>query len=297
MIQKILVLILSTFYFSASIADVKNLTLNKISEKIASSIENLIPGEGITETSVELRDNNEGNGNSQFSILGVRDILSEENSNIFTQFSLHTQEVNSDQRIIGNLGIGYRSLNLDQSMMYGANAFYDQDISEGHQRIGFGLETKASILDFSFNQYIKTTNQKVISGTKEQVLSGNEYNISSQIPFMPWTVFNYQGYNIDNEKSLNDMKGAILSLEMSLSPSLQLNIENDNSSVAGVKDQHNYELLFVYPPSEDKLTLADGFTSNIAFEKKNMKASLKDKVRRNNNLAVEIQGAVIITSK
>ena len=297
MYPKILVLMLSTFYFSASIADVKNLTLNKISEKIASSIENLIPGEGITETSVELRDNNEGNGNYQFSILGVRDILSEENSNIFTQFSLHTQEVNSDQRIIGNLGIGYRSLNLDQSMMYGANAFYDQDISEGHQRIGFGLETKASILDFSFNQYIKTTNQKVISGTKEQVLSGNEYNISSQIPFMPWTVFNYQGYNIDNEKSLNDMKGAILSLEMSLSPSLQLNIENDNSSVAGVKDQHNYELLFVYPPREDKLTLADGFTSNIAFEKKNMKASLKDKVRRNNNLAVEIQGAVIITSK
>lgn len=297
MYPKILVLILSTFYFSASIADVKNLTLNKISEKIASSIENLIPGEGITETSVELRDNNEGNGNYQFSILGVRDILSEENSNIFTQFSLHTQEVNSDQRIIGNLGIGYRFLNLDQSMMYGANAFYDQDISEGHQRIGFGLETKASILDFSFNQYIKTTNQKVISGTKEQVLSGNEYNISSQIPFMPWTVFNYQGYNIDNEKSLNDMKGAILSLEMSLSPSLQLNIENDNSSVAGVKDQHNYELLFVYPPREDKLTLADGFTSNIAFEKKNMKASLKDKVRRNNNLAVEIQGAVIITSK
>ena len=297
MYPKILVLILSTFYFSASIADVKNLTLNKISEKIASSIENLIPGEGITETSVELRDNNEGNGNYQFSILGVRDILSEENSNIFTQFSLHTQEVNSDQRIIGNLGIGYRSLNLDQSMMYGANVFYDQDISEGHQRIGFGLETKASILDFSFNQYIKTTNQKVISGTKEQVLSGNEYNISSQIPFMPWTVFNYQGYNIDNEKSLNDMKGAILSLEMSLSPSLQLNIENDNSSVAGVKDQHNYELLFVYPPREDKLTLADGFTSNIAFEKKNMKASLKDKVRRNNNLAVEIQGAVIITSK
>ena len=297
MYPKILVLILSTFYFSASIADVKNLTLNKISEKIASSIENLIPGEGITETSVELRDNNEGNGNYQFSILGVRDILSEENSNIFTQFSLHTQEVNSDQRIIGNLGIGYRSLNLDQSMMYGANAFYDRDISEGHQRIGFGLETKASILDFSFNQYIKTTNQKVISGTKEQVLSGNEYNIGSQIPFMPWTVFNYQGYNIDNEKSLNDMKGAILSLEMSLNPSLQLNIENDNSSVAGVKDQHNYELLFVYPPREDKLTLADGFTSNIAFEKKNMKASLKDKVRRNNNLAVEIQGAVIITSK
>ena len=35
----------------------------------------------------------------------------------------------------------------------------------------------------------------------------------------------------------------------------------------------------------------------IAFEKKNMKTALKDKVRRNNNLAVEIQGAFLITSK
>ena len=37
--------------------------------------------------------------------------------------------------------------------------------------------------------------------------------------------------------------------------------------------------------------------SNVAFEKGNMQAKLTDKVRRNNNLAVEIQGAVIITSK
>jgi hypothetical protein len=34
-----------------------------------------------------------------------------------------------------------------------------------------------------------------------------------------------------------------------------------------------------------------------AFVKKNMKDTLKDKVRRNNNLAVEIQGSIIITSK
>jgi hypothetical protein len=37
--------------------------------------------------------------------------------------------------------------------------------------------------------------------------------------------------------------------------------------------------------------------SNVAFEKENMQAKLTDKVRRNNNLAVEIQGAVIVTSK
>ena len=184
--MKFFVIILSLFITTVANADVASQALNKVSEKISSTIGNLIPGEGITETSVELRDNNEGSGNYQFSILGVRDILSEENSNLFTQFSIHTQEINKDNRIIGNLGIGYRFLNSDQSMMFGANAFYDQDISEDHKRAGFGLEAKASILDFSFNQYIKGTNQKVIAGTKEQVLSGNEFNISSQVPYMPW---------------------------------------------------------------------------------------------------------------
>ena len=243
--------------------------------------------------SVEIREED----NPDFEILGVRDILSKENSNLFTQFSIHNNEVNGDNRYIGNLGLGYRFLNTDQSMMFGANIFYDQDLSEEHKRVGFGLEVKASILDVSFNKYIKATNQLIIAGTKEQTLSGHEYNISSQIPYMPWSTFNYQGYAWDNEKAINDQKGSVYSLEMSLTRSIGLNIEKDKSSVAGVKDQDNYELVFVYPPRENKPSLNDGVVSNIAFEKQNMQANLKEKVRRNNNLVVEIQGSVIITSK
>jgi len=205
--------------------------------------------------------------------------------------------VNNDDRYIGNLGLGYRFLNADQSMMFGANIFYDQDLSEEHKRVGFGLEAKASILDVSFNQYIKATNQLVVNGSKEQTLSGHEYNISSQIPYMPWSTFNYQGYAWDNEKAINDLEGSIYSLEISLTPSIGFNIEKDKSSVAGVKDQDNYELVFVYPPRENKPSLTDGLVSNIAFEKRNMQVNLKEKVRRNNNLAVEIQGAFLITSK
>ena len=288
-----LLLTFTLFISSIAKADVKSNALNKIS----SAVESMIPGDGITEVSVELRDDNDGSEKYQFSILGVRDISSKENSNLFTQFSLHTQEINNDDRIIGNLGLGYRILTKDQSAMLGANFFYDQDLSEEHKRAGFGLEAKASILDVSFNKYIKTTNQLVVNGTKEQALSGHEYNISSQIPYMPWSTFNYQGYVWDNEKAINDLKGSIYSLEMSLTPSLGLNIEQDKSNVGGVKDQRNYELVFVYPPKTNKPSLIGGIVSNIPFEKQNMQASLKEKVRRNNNLAVEIQGAFLITSK
>ena len=229
--------------------------------------------------------------------MGVRDVLSKEKSNLFSQFSIHTQEINKDQRYVGNLGLGYRFLNSDDTFMFGSNFFYDTDIKEGHKRIGYGLEAKAAIVDFSFNQYLKATNQKVISGTKEQILSGNEYNLSSQLPYMPWSTFNLQGYRYENEKASNDQKGYIYSLENMLNPSLQFNIELDNSSISGVKDEHNYEFVFIYPPQEKKYSLSENALSDVAFEKKNMQAALKDKVRRNNNLTVEIQGSVIFTSK
>jgi len=285
--------IIATLFFTAANADVKGQALSKASEKISSTIGNLIPGEGVTEVSVEIREED----NPDFEILGVRDILSKENSNLFTQFSLHNNEVNGDNRYIGNLGLGYRFLNSDKSMMFGVNSFYDRDIKEDHSRVSLGLEAKASVLDFTFNQYQKTTNQKIIDGTKEQVLSGYEHNLSSQVPYMPWTTLNYQGYRWENEKAVNDTKGNVYSLEMALNPSLQFDISRDVSSVNGVDDVDIAKLTFVYPPRENKPTLQDGLVSNVAFVKENMENKLKEKVRRNNNLVVEIQGAVIITSQ
>ena len=296
-ISKFYTLLISFALFQSVQADIKDLTLNEISEKTSNFVSGIIPGEGLTEVDVRLRDDNNGNGNYEFKILGVRDILPSDNSNLFTQFSLHTQEINSDKRIIGNLGLGYRFLNSDQSMMFGANTFYDQDLEENHKRVGLGFEAKAAMLDFNYNLYQKATNQLVISGTNEQVLSGQEYNITSQIPYMPWSTFNFQGYRMENEKTTQDVKGNIYSLEMALNPSLQFDILKDVSSVDGQEDEWEYMLTFTHPPRENKSTLADGLTSNEAFVKKDMQASLKDKVRRNNNLAVEIQGAITFTAK
>ena len=300
-------IIIFIFFTTSVYADYRNKiiskNLNKISEKTSKFASGLIPGEGLTEVDISIRDSNflrenrDGNSSFQFSILGVRDIIPKENSNLFTQFSLHNQDINNDQRVIGNLGFGYRILNSDQSMMFGANTFYDQDLSEGHKRLGAGLEVKAAMLDFNYNLYQKATNQRVVSGNKEQTLSGQEYNISSQIPYMPWATFNYQGYGWENEKADQDNKGNIYSLDMTLNPSLQLTAEKDQSSVDSQENLFNYKLTFIYPPRSKKASLLDGVMAQEAFAKKDMQASLRDKVRRNNNLAVEIQGAIIVTKK
>ena len=291
--KKILILILTLFISSVANADVIGQSLSKASEKISEYTIGLIPGEGVTEVSVEIREED----NPDFEILGVRDILSKENSNLFTQFSIHNNEVNGDNRYIGNLGLGYRFLNSDKSMMFGVNSFYDRDIREDHSRVSLGFEAKASILDFTLNKYQKTTNMKVANGEEEQALSGLDYNLSSQVPYMPWTTFNFQGYRWENEKAAQDTKGRVYSLEMALNPSLQFDISKDVSSVDGAEDTNIAKLTFLYPPRENKPTLQDGLVSEIAFVKENMEGKLKEKVRRNNNLVVEIQGSVIITSK
>lgn len=274
-------------------AEPEAIVIRDLSKKISEKVAGWIPGEGHTEATIDLRDE----GNPDFEILAVRDISSQTNSNLFTQFSLHNSEVDSNNRLIGNIGVGYRFLSSDKSTMFGVNSFYDNDIGKNHRRASIGLEAKKSILNFTFNEYFKLSNQRFPGSVKEQVLSGREYNLASQVPHMPWATFNIQGYYWENEKAVNDTKGNVYSLEMMLNPSLQLDYSLDDSKSASSEDEQWFNLTFLYPPKDTKPTMADGFLSNETFVKENMEEKLKEKVRRNNDFVIEIQGAVIITKK
>ncbi len=288
--KKILILILTFFISTAVNADVTSQALNKVSETIS----NLIPGEGITEVSLDYNDGDEDQLN--FSILGVRDIEATDNSNFFTQFSLMNQEINSSGRIIGNIGLGYRKLSDDKNFMFGANTFYDRDLTDGQSRLGLGIEAKGSILDLTANSYTKISNSKVVNGDREQVLSGWDYNLTSQIPRTPWARINYNGYKWEAEKGSSDLKGNIYSLELDVTNSIEVVASLDNSSLAGIDDETSLRINYIYPPKEKSMVMSDGL-SNDMFEKRNMEHELKKKVRRRNKLVMEIQGSIIMTSK
>ena len=85
---------------------------SKISENLNNYISNIVPGEGITETSIDLRNNS----SPDFSILATRELEKKDNGNLFTQFSLFTTEQNSEDRIVANLGFGKRSLSDDKTL-------------------------------------------------------------------------------------------------------------------------------------------------------------------------------------
>ena len=278
---------------SVSNADV----LNNVSGKITKSVADLIPGEGVTEVSIDIEKNSE----PKFNILAVRDIDKTESTNFFTQISFVNKDISGVNRYVGNVGLGYRFLTDDESMMIGFNSFYDLDITKGHKRASVGFEARASTLDFNFNQYYALTGMREVLGrhqsnaTEEQSLGGLDYRLASQLPYMPWAEISWKGYQIESDKASDNIKGDIYSLGLALTPSLQLDLSKDQGST-GAEDVQGGNLSFIYPPRESKPTLLDGFSDEVWFEE-SMQNKLSQKVERNNNLTVEIQGAVIFTKK
>ena len=142
--KKVFTIIFSFFLISSSsFADDDNFI------NLAEIAKNLIPGEGDTEVSIDLRENFKPN----YSILGVREIEKTDNGNFFTQFSLFNTEKNNDERLVGNLGFGKRMLSNENTMMTGLNAFLDYD-DNGNTRSSLGLEARSAVLDFGYNYYI-----------------------------------------------------------------------------------------------------------------------------------------------
>ena len=269
-----------------------NANAENISQKLSNFLDELIPGEGVTDVSIQVHEED----NPDIEILTNRSLDKTDDSNRFIQMSLHTQETNNKDRLITNLGYGYRELSDDNTFMYGANAFIDIE-SEGHMRASLGLEAKGKILDLNANFYEAISGKENIDGMDEEVLSGYQFNLTTQMPYMPWSTLNIQNYYFENIKASNDTEGNKISLEMNLTPTLQFDISQDFSDTTGVDDETDFKLSLRYPPTENKPNLQDGFISNVAFEKANMKDKLVQKVRRDNNLTVEIQGAVILTKK
>jgi len=242
-VKKLFILLLSLQISSTSYADVKGQALNNISERISEKVLSVIPGEGVTEFDIQFSDQDDND--PRFNLLLLRDINKKENSNLFTQFSLHTQDVGqSNLRYIGNIGLGYRFLNEDKSFMFGGNIFYDRDLGEEHERGSIGLEAKAGILEFNLNKYEDISLQKIVDGNKEQVLGGFDYIISSQVPYLPWVNFNFTGYEHEKDLAAVDTKGNIYALEMALTPSLAFEVGYDDSGNTGGDDTSSAKLTF-----------------------------------------------------
>ena len=259
------------------------LTTYAFSNSVSEYISNLIPGEGDTEVSIDLRENY----SPDYSILLVREIDRSENGNYFTQMSLFNTEKNNDDRITANFGLGKRFLSDDKFSLTGINLFLDYD-NEGNARSSIGLEMRNAVLDFAFNNYFGLDD-----ADGETVLDGYDLRLASQIPYLHWADIFLNSYTWDGVKR-NDVEGLIVGSEMNLSPNFQLELAYDDKDRAGLEDEYYVKLIFVHPPKEGP-TASDGFSSSMWRENKDMTGELLTKVKRDNKIFVEFSGNATIS--
>ncbi|WP_439890079.1 inverse autotransporter beta domain-containing protein [Ralstonia sp. 25C] len=105
-----------------------------------------------------------------------------ESNLVFTQLGLRR----NDGQITGNLGFGHR--HFTDNWMLGYNAFYDQNISRGHQRFGVGVEAWRDYLKLSGNGYFRISNWKEsheLLDYDERPANGFDLRAEGYLPSMP----------------------------------------------------------------------------------------------------------------
>ena len=274
-----LVLIFSLILNTFAKADIKD----DFEANFSKFVSNLVPGEGTTEASIDLRENN----SPDFSILGVRELEKSIIGNTFTQFSLFSTEQNNDDRIVGNLGFGKRKLSDDKLMLTGSNIFFDYD-SHGNMRTSFGLEARNAVLEFYGNYY-----KGLDDGDDEKVLDGYDIRLESQIPHLHWADIFYNTYKWKGVER-DDIEGTKYGSEMQITSNLNLELAYDDKDKKGLEDEWYAKIMFVHPPKEGP-TAKDGIAKMAWKEEKDMSNQLLTKVKRNNKIMIEFKGSATIS--
>ena len=255
------------------------------SEKISRYISNLIPGEGDTEVSIDLRENYK----PDYSILAVRELSKIDSGNIFTQFSLFNTEKINEERFIGNFGLGSRKLLYNDTMLAGINAFIDNDFNETTRRASLGFELKNAVLNFHSNIY-----EGIEDSDDERVMDGWDYTLASQIPYVHWSKIFINHYEWDGILRDN-VKGTKLGSEMLLTPHLNFEVAYDDKDRNGLKDEWYAKIQLVHPPRDNGPTALDGISDTAWKENKDMTGELLTKVKRNNKIMIEFKGSSTIS--
>jgi len=98
-----------------------------------------------------------------------------------------------------NVGVGYRKLLWDDSVMLGANAFYDYEAPHKHRRSSLGLELRTTAGEINTNIYFPDSKTIWVSNnTFERALRGWNIEVGVPLPYTPWIKVYASKYRWDN---------------------------------------------------------------------------------------------------
>ena len=166
-------------------ADLEDTLINKTLDKTNSFIsgitnnltENLLNTDRVKHLELDIQVQEKSK--PTFSLTNVNKLSEDATSAFFNQntVSLH----NDDQTV--NFGLGYRNLIQDDTVMLGANLFFDYSFDDAHQRNGIGVEAISSVFDIRGNYYDATSGiQTLGDGSTEEALDGWDARLDYHLP-------------------------------------------------------------------------------------------------------------------
>lgn len=235
----------------------------------------------------------------EYSIWTVQPLLqtNQKQHTIFTQARLNRETVFGDKRTSANLGLGYRSLLLDNKVLLGANSFFDKQWTSGHQRIGYGIEAKWANFDFFANYYDAISDEKLINEATERALDGYDVELRSIVPYLPWLTVSARRYEWDSKAtvSTSNTRGTTATMEAKITPNITIEagVDNSNNTDQSYFVQTRFKIAEFGP---DVRSAKNNFVDDKAFRLRDMSDHTLERVRRQDKIFIEREynGSILI---
>ena len=182
-------------------------------------------------------------GDSSVDIGALKAYGDNPNSFLLNQINLNRY----DDRTTLNIGLGYRRLNQDETLMTGINAFYDHEFRDDHKRNGVGFEVVSSVLESRVNIYNGTTGYiEDKSGTDSKALDARDMGFTVALPYMPGLKFGMNAFAWKGVDGMKDKKGRKYTLGGKLSDNLSLSYIRTDYKEAATKDTDSIALNYTW---------------------------------------------------
>ena len=206
---------------------------------------------------------------------------------LFTQVSAFY----TDNRTTLNVGLGYRRMEFDNTLMLGVNAFYDHEFPYDHGRYSVGLEARSTVGEVNANMYQATTKWKTgKNGNQERALDGWDIEAGLPLPYMNWATVFIKHYEWDGVDGGKDAKGndAQLRAYVPILPGLE--IQAGRTFKDDEKDADYFIATFnIAEAFSNKPKQPIQWFNDTAYKLESMEDRRYEKVRRENIIVKQVQ--------
>lgn len=207
----------------------------------------------------------------------------------------------ADDRNIINTGLGYR--HFSGKWMWGANTFYDRQISENHhQRLGFGGELGWDYLKISANSYLRLSEWMASSRYEnydERAANGFDIRTEGYLPSYPQlgasiVYEKYFGNNVDlfNDEDNRQKDPYAVTVGLNYTPFTLMTAGVSQKMGKGDTQDTQFNLSFSYAPSVSMDTQLN--PSQVAV-RRSLLGSRQDLVNRNNTIVLDYRKQDLIS--